>query len=48
MDLFANIVGIVVLLWIFIGPLVGYALAVRGWRFQSPMTRVDESHEEGV
>lgn len=43
MDLVATIVGIIVLLWIFIGPLVGYTLAVRGWRFQSPIVR---GHEE--
>jgi len=43
MDLVAMVIGIAVLLWIFIGPLVGYTLAVRGWRIQSPIVR---GHEE--
>ena len=47
MDLVALIVGVLVLLWIFIGPLVGYTLAVRGWRIQSPLTR-EPDHEEST
>lgn len=42
MDLFATVIGFLVLIWMFAGPLVGYALAVRGWRFRSPLTRSDE------
>lgn len=39
MDLVAMIVGIVILAWIPIGPLVGYMIAVRGWRIRSPLAR---------
>ena len=36
------IMGIAILVWCFIGPFVGYKLAVRGWRFRSPFTRSTE------
>lgn len=42
MDAVATGIGILVLIWLFLGPFVGYALAVRGWRFRSPLTRSDE------
>jgi hypothetical protein len=42
MDVVATVLGIVILLWIPIGPIVGYALAVRGYRFQSPIARHEE------
>jgi hypothetical protein len=45
MDAIATIFGVLVLIWIFVGPLVGYALAVRGWRFRSPLTRDMEEAE---
>lgn len=44
MDVIATAVGVVVLAWIFVGPLVGYSVAVRGWRIRSPFTR--DSEEE--
>jgi hypothetical protein len=43
MDLVATIFGLLVLAWLFLGPFVGYTLAVRGWRFRSPLTREDET-----
>jgi hypothetical protein len=43
MDAIAVVVGGAIFIWIFIGPLVGYTLAVRGWRFRSPLSR---DHEE--
>lgn len=45
MDVVATIIGIAMLLWMFIGPLVGYTLAVRGWRFQSPLVRGHDTEE---
>ena len=45
MDVIATVVGVVVLAWMFVGPLVGYSVAVRGWRVRSPLTR---DHEEEV
>lgn len=45
MELAAQIVGIGILIWCFVGPLVGYAVAIRGWRLRSPFTR-DETTEE--
>lgn len=46
MDLVATTIGLVVLAWIFIGPMVGYTLAVRGWRVRSPFTRTDDGDAE--
>jgi hypothetical protein len=45
MDAIATVVGLLVLIWIFLGPMVGYALAVRGWRFRSPLTRDTEDSD---
>lgn len=45
MDAFAMLVGFIVLAWMFVGPLVGYAVAVRGWRFRSPLTRDGDGEE---
>lgn len=42
MDIIATVIGVIVLLWIIVGPMVGYAVAVRGWRFRSPLTRSEE------
>lgn len=42
MDLVATTLGLIVLLWMFIGPLVGYVVRDRGWRFRSPFTRADD------
>lgn len=44
MDWVATLVGLLLLAWMFLGPLVGYALAVRGWRLRAPLTR--QSDEE--
>ena len=46
MDAVATIVGVLVLVWMFIGPLVGYALAVRGYRLRTPLTRDHGDAEE--
>jgi hypothetical protein len=43
MDVIATVIGVLVLIWMFAGPLVGYTLAVRGWRFRSPLVRDEES-----
>lgn len=45
MDLIATAIGVLVLVWIFVGPLVGYSLAVRGWRIRSPLAREHEESE---
>jgi len=45
MDLVATVIGGFVLVWMFAGPLVGYAIRDRGWRFQSPFTRSTEDDE---
>lgn len=46
MDTMAFIVGIALLIWCFIGPLVGYAFAVRGYRIRSPFTRASDEDEQ--
>lgn len=45
MDMLALVIGLMVMVWLFVGPLVGYALAVRGWRFRSPLTRDEVSDD---
>ena len=39
MEAAATVLGVAILLWVPIGPLVGYLVAVRGWRLRSPLTR---------
>lgn len=43
MDVVATIAGVGVLVWMFVGPLVGYSIALRGWRIRWPFTR---AHDE--
>ena len=42
MDVVAIVVGLLILLWCFVGPLVGYTLRDRGWHFRSPLARGEE------
>lgn len=46
MDVVATAIGVVVLVWIFLGPLVGYTLAARGWRLRSPLARQSDEGDE--
>ena len=45
MDLLALVIGLMVMVWMFVGPLVGYAVAVRGWRIRSPLSREEVSDD---
>jgi len=45
MDLVAAVIGGFVLVWMFVGPLVGYTIRDRGWRFRSPFARSTEDDE---
>lgn len=45
MNTAATIIGIMLLIWIFVGPLVGYAVALRGWRIRSPFHRAEDEDE---
>lgn len=42
MDLVATGIGVLVLLWMFLGPIVGYTIRDRGWKLRSPFTRSDD------
>lgn len=42
MSTLATVVGFLMLAWMFVGPLVGYAIRDRGWRIRSPLARSDE------
>lgn len=46
METIATIVGVVILAWIPIGPIVGYVVARRGWRIRSPIVRGGGDDEE--